>query len=153
MRSDRRSGRAGSPIARSRYSAWSRVDSRTENARAGIPVVAWLPVTRDEMRDLVAAAPVGRLATVGAGGAPHLVPFCFALDGDVLYSAVDRKPKQHEAAALAQARFVACASGRVRGTRSLQETSFLCVMGGGAAHHAQNRGFVGKVHPSPHPFA
>jgi PPOX class probable F420-dependent enzyme len=51
-------------------------------------------MTGDEMRALVAAAPVARLATVGADGAPHLVPFCFALDGDVLYSAVDRKPKR-----------------------------------------------------------
>ena len=45
------------------------------------------------MRARVAAARVARLATVGAGGAPHLVPFCFVLDGDVLYSAVDQKPK------------------------------------------------------------
>lgn len=45
------------------------------------------------MRERVAAARVGRLATVGASGAPHLVPFCFVLHGDVLYSAVDRKPK------------------------------------------------------------
>lgn len=45
------------------------------------------------MRERVAAARVGRLATVAAGGAPHLVPFCFVLEGDRLYSAVDRKPK------------------------------------------------------------
>jgi PPOX class probable F420-dependent enzyme len=47
-----------------------------------------------EMRARAAAAPVGRLGTVGAAGAPHLVPFCFVLDGDVIYSAVDRKPKR-----------------------------------------------------------
>ncbi len=46
------------------------------------------------MRRLVAAAPVARLATVRASGAPHLVPFCFVLDGDALLSAVDRKPKR-----------------------------------------------------------
>ena len=46
------------------------------------------------MRQLVAAARVGRLATTGAGGRLHLVPICFALDGDVLYSAVDEKPKR-----------------------------------------------------------
>jgi PPOX class probable F420-dependent enzyme len=39
------------------------------------------------------AARVGRLATVGTDGAPHLVPCCFALDGPSLYSAVDAKPK------------------------------------------------------------
>lgn len=46
------------------------------------------------MRARVAAAPVARLATVTQGGAPHLVPVCFVLDGDVLYSAVDHKPKR-----------------------------------------------------------
>src|SRR5207253_5352137 len=39
------------------------------------------------------AARVARLATVGRDGRPHVVPICFALDGDVLYSAVDEKPK------------------------------------------------------------
>jgi PPOX class probable F420-dependent enzyme len=36
---------------------------------------------------------VARLATVGADGRPHVVPICFALDGETLYSAVDEKPK------------------------------------------------------------
>lgn len=39
------------------------------------------------------AARVAHLATVGAGGRPHVVPICFALDGDTLYTAVDEKPK------------------------------------------------------------
>ena len=38
-------------------------------------------------------ARVARLATVGPDGRPHVVPICFALDGDTLYSAVDSKPK------------------------------------------------------------
>ncbi|HEY7272445.1 MAG TPA: TIGR03668 family PPOX class F420-dependent oxidoreductase [Actinoplanes sp.] len=42
-----------------------------------------------------AAARVARLATVGSDGAPHLVPITFALVGDVIYSAVDAKPKRH----------------------------------------------------------
>ena len=46
------------------------------------------------MRGRVAAARVARLATLGRDGAPHLVPFCFALSGDVLYSAVDHKRKR-----------------------------------------------------------
>ena len=46
------------------------------------------------MRERVKAARIGRLATVGAEGRPHLVPICFALDGDTLYSAVDEKPKR-----------------------------------------------------------
>jgi PPOX class probable F420-dependent enzyme len=35
-----------------------------------------------------------RLATVDAGGRPHLVPIVFALDGDRVYHAVDHKPKR-----------------------------------------------------------
>ena len=42
-----------------------------------------------------ASAPVARLATVGADGAPHLVPIVFALVGDTIHSAVDAKPKRH----------------------------------------------------------
>lgn len=38
-------------------------------------------------------ASVGRLATVTADGLPHVVPCCFALVGDRIYSAVDGKPK------------------------------------------------------------
>jgi PPOX class probable F420-dependent enzyme len=53
-------------------------------------------VTAEEMRKLAIAARVARLATVNADGAPHLVPFCYVLTegGDVLYSAVDQKPKR-----------------------------------------------------------
>jgi len=40
------------------------------------------------------AARVARLATTDADGRPHLVPIVFALAGDTLYSAVDRKPKR-----------------------------------------------------------
>ena len=46
------------------------------------------------MRERVAAARVARLATLRADGRPHLVPICFALEGDALYSAVDEKPKR-----------------------------------------------------------
>jgi len=35
---------------------------------------------------------VARLATVGSK--PHIVPICFALDGDTLYFAIDHKPKR-----------------------------------------------------------
>jgi PPOX class probable F420-dependent enzyme len=48
----------------------------------------------DDMRGRVAAARVARLATLGREGAPHLVPFCFVLSGEVLYSAVDQKKKR-----------------------------------------------------------
>jgi len=42
----------------------------------------------------LAPARVARLATTDPDGRPHLVPIVFALDGDTLYSAVDRKPKR-----------------------------------------------------------
>jgi PPOX class probable F420-dependent enzyme len=50
-------------------------------------------VEDETMRRRVGDARVGRLGTVTDDGRPHLVPCCFALDGDVLYSAVDAKPK------------------------------------------------------------
>ena len=46
-----------------------------------------------EARARFAAARVARLATADAEGRPHLVPVCFALDGEDLVSAVDFKPK------------------------------------------------------------
>lgn len=45
------------------------------------------------MRERVAAARVARLATVTGDGRPHLVPCCFVLAGETVYSAVDAKPK------------------------------------------------------------
>ena len=39
-------------------------------------------------------ARVAHLATVNPGGRPHVVPICFVLDGGVLYTAVDEKPKR-----------------------------------------------------------
>jgi len=47
-----------------------------------------------EARRRLGEARVGRLATVSAGGRPHVVPFVFAAHGDTLYWAVDRKPKR-----------------------------------------------------------
>jgi PPOX class probable F420-dependent enzyme len=38
-------------------------------------------------------APVARLATVAPDGRPHLVPVVFAVDDEVVYTAVDAKPK------------------------------------------------------------
>ena len=37
---------------------------------------------------------MARLATTDPDGRPHLVPIVFVLEGDTLYSAVDRKPKR-----------------------------------------------------------
>jgi PPOX class probable F420-dependent enzyme len=46
-----------------------------------------------EARRRFAAATVARLATISPDGRPHIVPVTFAVDGDVIYSAVDAKPK------------------------------------------------------------
>jgi PPOX class probable F420-dependent enzyme len=51
-------------------------------------------VTAREARERFASARVARLATVGADGAPHLVPVVFALLGETVYSVVDEKPKR-----------------------------------------------------------
>jgi PPOX class probable F420-dependent enzyme len=51
-------------------------------------------VSPREARERFASARVARLATADAAGVPHIVPLVFALDGDTLYSAVDRKPKR-----------------------------------------------------------
>jgi PPOX class probable F420-dependent enzyme len=44
-------------------------------------------------RELLAAARVARLATLRPDGPPRVVPICFVLDGNVIYHAVDAKPK------------------------------------------------------------
>jgi PPOX class probable F420-dependent enzyme len=44
-------------------------------------------------RERFAAARVARLATTGPDG-PHVVPIVFAVAGDVIYHAVDHKPKR-----------------------------------------------------------
>jgi PPOX class probable F420-dependent enzyme len=50
------------------------------------------PVHADDARSRFAAARVARLATLGPRGA-RLVPVCFVLDGDTVWTAVDHKPK------------------------------------------------------------
>jgi len=39
---------------------------------------------------------VGHLATADRKGAPHLIPVCYAADGDRLYITVDEKPKRRD---------------------------------------------------------
>jgi PPOX class probable F420-dependent enzyme len=46
------------------------------------------------MRRRVADARVACLASTDPAGRLHVVPVCFALDGDTLVSAVDEKPKR-----------------------------------------------------------
>ena len=51
-------------------------------------------MSADEARRLFASRPVAHLATAGVGGQPHVVAICFAVDGDTIVTAVDRKPKR-----------------------------------------------------------
>ena len=52
-----------------------------------------MKLSEAEARSLFGSARVARLATVGEGGRPHLVPVTFAADGDHVYIAIDHKPK------------------------------------------------------------
>jgi len=51
-------------------------------------------LTEEETRTRLANGRVARLATVGGDGQPHVVPVTFAVDGDLIYTAVDHKPKK-----------------------------------------------------------
>jgi PPOX class probable F420-dependent enzyme len=51
-------------------------------------------VTGAEARRRFAASRVARLATADADGVPHVVPVVFAVEGDTVVVAVDRKPKR-----------------------------------------------------------
>jgi PPOX class probable F420-dependent enzyme len=51
-------------------------------------------VDEADARRRFAEGRVARLATVAADGRPRVVPCCFVLVDDVVYSAVDEKPKR-----------------------------------------------------------
>ena len=51
------------------------------------------PTIDAETRRFIEAQRVGRLATAGADGAPHVVPVVFALVDDDAYVVIDEKPK------------------------------------------------------------
>ena len=55
---------------------------------------------RDTAEERLAAARVGRLATVTPHGRPHVVPVCFALHETTLYITIDAKPKRASGTAL-----------------------------------------------------
>lgn len=50
-------------------------------------------MTPGDIHQRIVEARVARLATIGPSGAPDVVPITFAYDDDVLYTAVDQKPK------------------------------------------------------------
>jgi PPOX class probable F420-dependent enzyme len=53
-----------------------------------------MQLSSEQARDRFASARVARLATINPDGRPHLVPIVFAIEHDVLYTAVDAKPKR-----------------------------------------------------------
>lgn len=57
------------------------------------------PPLPNAVKEYVAAAPVCRIATVRAGGEPHVIPVCPVFDGDATVY-VDLDPKSATAAAL-----------------------------------------------------
>jgi PPOX class probable F420-dependent enzyme len=50
-------------------------------------------LSEDDARARLSSVRVATLGTVGDDGGPHLVPITFAVDGDVIYTTVDHKPK------------------------------------------------------------
>jgi PPOX class probable F420-dependent enzyme len=66
--------------------------------KASYASAATSKLTREtlDVDERLTRARVARLATIDPDGRPHLVPIVFALDGDTLYSAVDRKPKRSQ---------------------------------------------------------
>jgi len=46
-----------------------------------------------EARKRLAESKIARLATVDEGGRPHIVPLVFVIEEDIVYFAVDGKPK------------------------------------------------------------
>ena len=87
-----------------------------------------------ELRRRVASSPVARLATVRADGTPHVVPVCFAVDGDRIVSVVDHKPKA--TTALRRLDNVARASGRQSPRRPLRRRLGAALVGARRRHRA-----------------
>ena len=52
-----------------------------------------MKLSESDARKRLASARVARLATVRPDGSPHVVPVTFAVEGGLVYTAVDHKPK------------------------------------------------------------
>jgi PPOX class probable F420-dependent enzyme len=94
---------------------------------------------RHQISDAVQVKPeearVARLATLDAKCGPHIEPFCFAYDAEVLYTAIDRKPKRVVPERLARLRNVR-ASPRVAlviGKYDEDWTQLWCILSRGRA--------------------
>ena len=58
----------------------------------------------DTTREFIRSHRVARFATADADGQPAVVPICYAVDGDVIYSPIDEKPKRVAPAELKRVR-------------------------------------------------
>lgn len=50
-------------------------------------------LSEHDARKRLTSARVATLATIGHDGTPHVVPITFAVEGDLIFTAVDHKPK------------------------------------------------------------
>jgi PPOX class probable F420-dependent enzyme len=76
---------------------------------AGAPIALFdgLSMLSDGNRRFLEQQRVGHLATADLGGAPHVVPVCFAISGGSLYITIDEKPKRRSPLALRRLRNIA----------------------------------------------
>lgn len=58
----------------------------------------------DDTREFIHNHRIARFATAGRDYQPAVVPFCYAFDGNTIYSALDEKPKSLEPANLKRVR-------------------------------------------------
>lgn len=63
-----------------------------------------VPVLDAHAQRYLAAHRVARMTTVDAAGRPSIVPICYATDGQMIYSALDAKPKRVPPSALRRVR-------------------------------------------------
>jgi PPOX class probable F420-dependent enzyme len=72
-----------------------------------------MPSKRQKISDAIQTrlkeARVARLATFNATSEPHIVPVCFVYDGNIFYTAIDRKPKRVAAKRLTRLRNIRAA--------------------------------------------
>lgn len=55
-----------------------------------------MPAMTDAQREFLHRSRVGRLGTVDASGEAFLVPVCYALDAERIYTPIDEKPKRSD---------------------------------------------------------
>jgi len=65
--------------------------------------------------DFLQNARIGRLATVDAGGRPHVIPVCFAIEGASIFTPLDEKPKR-------------VADGELQRVRNILGNPFVCLV-------------------------